>query len=237
MFNNILFFYNKNCIFSKRLKNYLYKNSKNCFSIDNLDPDEKTKKILKLNLNFDYIFCFRNYFILKKNIIEKAKFAAINFHPGTPKYRGIGCINYALYNNEKNYGSTAHLINEKIDNGPIIDVKNFKITKKMNLDDCLKKTHEIMYKQAMQIFKKLNKLNGEKELKTLIKKNKNIKWNKKIKNRKKLDLFYKINLNHSKSKIEKKIKATYIKNFYPYVEVENEYYYLLKKSDLFIKKK
>ena len=116
MFSNILFFYNKNCIFSKRLKNFLYKNSKNCFSIDNLDPDKKTKKILKLNLNFDYIFSFRNYYILKKNIIEKAKFAAINFHPGTPKYRGIGCINYALYNNEKNFGSTAHLINEKIDN-------------------------------------------------------------------------------------------------------------------------
>lgn len=176
------------------------------------------------------------FFILKKNIIDKAKFAAINFHPGTPKYRGIGCINYALYNNEKNYGSTAHLINEKIDSGSIIDVKNFKITKKMNLDNCLKKTHKIMYKQAMQILKKLKKSNGEKELKTLIKKNKNIKWSKKIKNRKNLDLFYNINLSYSKSKIEKKIKATYIKNFYPFVEVENERYYLVKKRDLILKK-
>ena len=35
---------------------------------------------------------------------------------------------------------------------------------------------------------------------------------------------------------EKKIKATYIKNFYPFVEVENERYYLVKKRDLILKK-
>lgn len=66
MFNNIIFFYNKNCILSKRLKSYLNKNSKKCFSIDNLDQEKKTKKILTLNLNFDYIFSFRNFFYIEK---------------------------------------------------------------------------------------------------------------------------------------------------------------------------
>ena len=49
---------------------------------------------------------------------------AINFHPGPPEYRGVGCVNYAFFDNVKSYGCTAHRINQKIDNGPIIDVKD-----------------------------------------------------------------------------------------------------------------
>ncbi len=45
----------------------------------------------------DYIFCFRSMFILPKSLINKAKIAAINFHPGSPEYPGSGCLNYALY--------------------------------------------------------------------------------------------------------------------------------------------
>ena len=55
--------------------------------------------------------------IIKKNLINNCKIAAINFHPGPPEYRGIGCLNFALYNNEKFYGCTSHIMNEKIDDG------------------------------------------------------------------------------------------------------------------------
>ena len=60
-------------------------------------------------------------------LLKKVNKAAINFHPGPPEYRGTGCVNYALYENSKFYGCTAHLINEKVDNGKIIDVKKFNI--------------------------------------------------------------------------------------------------------------
>ena len=71
------------------------------------------------------IFSFRSFYILKKEFLKKCKKVAINFHPGTPDYRGIGCINFAL-NNEKYYGCTAHIINQKIDNGKIWVLKDLK---------------------------------------------------------------------------------------------------------------
>ena len=57
----------------------------------------------------------------------------INFHPGPPERRGIGCTNYAIYEKSKNYGVTLHEINEKIDSGNILKVKRFKINFKYRL--------------------------------------------------------------------------------------------------------
>ena len=57
-----------------------------------------TKKVnINKKIKFDYIFVLRSHFILKKKLINQAKYAAINFHPGPPRYRGIGCVNYAIY--------------------------------------------------------------------------------------------------------------------------------------------
>ena len=76
---------------------------------------ERNKKysLTKLkNKKFDFIISYRSSMILKNRDISIANIAAINLHPGPPKYRGIGCLNYALYNNEKKYGFTIHLINK-----------------------------------------------------------------------------------------------------------------------------
>ena len=94
--------------------------------------NEKITK--KLKSQYDYIFTFRSYLILKNNTIKKAKIAAINFHPGPPKYRGVGCANYAIYEKSKFYGVTAHLIAPQIDSGKIIDITKFEISEKISLD-------------------------------------------------------------------------------------------------------
>ena len=75
--------------------------------------DEKITKKIK-NWKGDYIFSFRSLLILPDSIIKNAKVAAINFHPGPPKYRGVGCLNYALYNEENYYGVTALLMKKKL---------------------------------------------------------------------------------------------------------------------------
>ena len=36
----------------------------------------------------DYILCFRSLFFLPKGLLEKARVAAINFHPAPPEYPG-----------------------------------------------------------------------------------------------------------------------------------------------------
>ena len=123
---NILYFGRKSDKYSIKLYEVLIRNS----NVNVIWSNGKKNKIdFKLNKKIDFIICFRSHYLLKKKHIKLAKIAAINFHPGTPKYRGIGCINLALLKKEKIYGSTAHLMNTQIDNGKIIDVKYFKVKK------------------------------------------------------------------------------------------------------------
>ena len=206
MFDNILYFHRDNCKHSQKIKLLLKKKSKKLFCI----VSKKNKENLDLskikNIEFDYIFSFRSFFILKKNILKKVRYASINFHPGTPKYRGIGCINFALYRNEKKYGSTAHIMDERIDAGKIIDVRYFVIKKNDTLTKCLSKTYSIMYNQAIFIISELIK--NKDKLDILKKKNNKVKWSKKLYTRKELNKLYVINLNCSDKIIKKKIRAT-----------------------------
>ncbi|MGO9016310.1 MAG: formyltransferase family protein [Dissulfurispiraceae bacterium] len=77
--------------------------------------------------NFDYIISYISPWIVPGQVLGNAKIAAINLHPGPPEYPGIGCTNFALYNNEKDFGITVHHMNEKVDTGRIIMVKRFPI--------------------------------------------------------------------------------------------------------------
>ena len=214
MLGNVLFFGRKDCVYTKKIKSFLKKKSKNFYYLQSSFFGEKIN-ISKFNkINFDYIFCFRSFYILKKEFLKKCNKAAINFHPGTPKYRGIGCVNFALLNNEKYYGCTAHIINQKIDSGKILNVKKFKVKINDNVQSCLKKTYKLMFKQAKITINLL--LKNENNLARLIKKNKKIKWSKKITTKKDLEKIYLINKNISKKDFSKQIRATKTKFFKPY---------------------
>ena len=49
----------------------------------------------------DFIISYLSRWVLQRSILRRAQIAAINFHPASPQYPGIGCNNFALYNNEK----------------------------------------------------------------------------------------------------------------------------------------
>ena len=120
MINSVLFFGRTDCKYSLKIKNFLIKKIKKVDVV--ISDKEKKININKyLKKNYDFIFCFRSKFILKKKLLKKSTFP-INFHPSLPKYRGVGGANYALYNNDKFFGYTIHLMNKKIDNGFTINV-------------------------------------------------------------------------------------------------------------------
>ncbi len=224
MLGNVLFFGRKDCIYSNKLKSFLKQKSKNFYYIQSSFSGEKIRISKFKKIKLDYIFSFRSFYILKKEFLKKCKKAAINFHPGTPDYRGIGCINFALLNNEKYYGCTAHIINQKIDNGKILSVKRFKIRNNDNVQSCLEKTYKLMFKQAKDIIKILNK--NEHNLMKLIEKNKKIKWSKILKTKKDLEKIYLINKNISKKNLLRRIKSTKTKFFKPYVSLHGKKFFL-----------
>lgn len=207
---NILYFGRKSDKYSIKLYEVLIRNS----NVNVIWSNGKKNKIdFKLNKKIDFIICFRSHYLLKKKHIKLAKIAAINFHPGTPKYRGIGCINLALLKKEKIYGSTAHLMNTQIDNGKIIDVKYFKVKKNENLSDLLDRTHISMFNQSKKILNLIIK--NPHALKYLIKKNNHIKWSKNFMNRKKLNDLYKIDLKKKNLDIDNIIRSLNYKHYKP----------------------
>ena len=225
MIESILYFGRSNCNYSNNLKKFLKKKSKKFYFIKSNKMYEKIplKKILRNQ--YSYIICFRSYYILKKNLIRKATHAAINIHPSPPKYRGPGGVNYALYNNEKFFGTTCHIINEKIDSGKILDFKKIKILKKDTVETLLKKTSLASITQAKRILTLLFK--DENNLKVMIKMNKKIKWSKKINKLKNLNNFYEIDINSTKKQLKKKLKATNTKKFKPFIKLHNKKFYFI----------
>ena len=212
----VLFMGRNNCSYSNRIKRLLEKSSKKFYYFESSRIGEKiNKKYLKLN--YDYIFCFRSLYILKNNILKKVNKAAINFHPGPPEYRGTGCVNYALYENSKFYGCTAHLINVKVDSGKIIDVKKFNINKKNSMSEVLAKTYETMSSLAISTIKNIKK--NPDFVENQILKNKDMKWSNKIRKLKDLNNFYQINKNIKKNDFFKKIRATDTPKFKPYIKL------------------
>tara|TARA_S200000501_G_scaffold276234_1_gene260091 strand:+ start:140 stop:1348 length:1209 start_codon:yes stop_codon:yes gene_type:complete len=185
----------------------------------------------KINLknlkSCDYIFCFRSYLILKKSTLQKAKIAAINFHPSTPQYRGVGGVNYAVYNKSKYFGVTAHLMDEKIDHGKIFDVVKFKMDNKYSIQNLLEKTHFEQFKQASRIIKNISLQDNYLSHKLHMNK---FKWSKKISNLKKLNEFYKIKKTDTKNMIQKKINSTVYKNYLPYILINGKKFILEKKN-------
>jgi len=70
----------------------------------------------------DILLSVNYLFIIDNHMINHPKFFAVNFHGSLlPKYRGRTPHVWAIINNEKYTGVTAHLINEKVDDGDIID--------------------------------------------------------------------------------------------------------------------
>ncbi|MDP6785659.1 MAG: formyltransferase family protein [Rhodospirillales bacterium] len=73
----------------------------------------------------DYVISYLSPFIIPQALLQRARKAAINFHPGPPEYPGIGCTNFAIYNEETTFGVTCHHMAAAVDTGPIVAVRRF----------------------------------------------------------------------------------------------------------------
>ena len=115
-------------------------------------------------------------------------------------------------------------MNASIDSGKIIDFKKFKISSKESLEKNLYKTHKHSYKSCIKLLNLiyLNKLN----LKKMIDVNNKYKWSNIIGTKKNLDKFYVIKIGTNKKNLEKKIRATLIGSFKPYIKIHNKRFYL-----------
>ena len=215
------FFFEKIISFLKKKKirfiyRYLEKFSKKTELVNFL----KTK-------NYDYLISYRNPLILDNKILGFAKKLNINFHPAPPRYRGVGGYNRAILNSDREFGATAHLMTSKIDDGLIIDLISFKISKKINLDELILKTRKLQYLQIIKLLRQIIDKNLNLELIKKRNTKKSYKWSKKIFYLKDLEKLYKIDVKKiKKNNIDKYIRSTLTENFRPEILVGNNRFVL-----------
>lgn len=152
------------------------------------------------NWRGDYLLSFLSPWIIPEEVLEQAEIFSLNFHPGSPKYPGISCYNFALYNNEKEYGVTCHEMVGKIDSGNIIKTLKFPINENETVLTLKKKARKYLLDLFKEIIEQIEK--GY----TLTFSNE--KWKSGPYTKKDLQAICKINLDMQKSEIFRRIKAT-----------------------------
>ncbi len=220
----VLFFGRKDCIKSKKIAKKLESFN---FNVTYFKSEKRKESLPNYVLNWkgDYIICFRSLSILPKKLLKKAYIAAINFHPAPPEYPGSGCINFALYDEVTKYGVTAHIMNSKVDNGDILEVKRFKINMNNNLQEVLSKTHDELFKLCYSFIRALS-LKGKKHIIEKKQLFKNEKWRGSAKKIKELDRLQSIDVKASKKEIKKIIRATYTEKYPPKIKLHGYKFYL-----------
>lgn len=214
---SILFFGRKGCEHTRRgvelleLLNFNYQ----------LEISKKRGELLSENIHWwrgDYIVCFRSHFILPDSLLRRAKVAAINFHPGPPEYPGSGCINWALYEDAKEYGATAHLMVQEVDSGPIIECRRFPVLPKDNVSSLLARTHaktfDLMIDTLTGIF-----FGGLDFLNEKMDAAKNEIWSKRKKTIKALDDLQHVSTDSTEEELKRIVRATHSPGFPPYIEL------------------
>lgn len=122
------------------LKNYAKRYSIDYLKHRNINSDKFVTTIEKYNCDLFVSMSFDQIF--KTKIINLAKYNTINCHAGKlPFYRGRNILNWALINDEKEFGITVHYVDDGIDTGDIILQKNFQISDQDNYKTLLERAY------------------------------------------------------------------------------------------------
>lgn len=171
-----------------------------------------------LNWEGDLLISFISSWVLPANLLNKASIGAINFHPGSPAYPGIGCTNFAIYNGEKEYGVTAHYMKPVVDTGDIIAVRKFDIEEADTVFSVTQRCYQLieqLFFELMDCILQGNPLPTTGET-----------WKRKPYTRKQLDELCHIKPDMPEEEVEKRIRATTYKTPWAFTKIGNRIFKL-----------
>jgi methionyl-tRNA formyltransferase len=205
----VLLLAKKDNVFAERAADEIRKNFPSHLIFFGTRHDKLPEEVL--NWEGDLLISFISSWVLPARLLEKSAFAAINFHPGSPEYPGIGCTNFAIYNGEKEYGVTAHYMKTIVDTGDIIAVKRFEIKEEDTVYTVTQKCYQLI---EQLFFELMDCILQGKPLPTT-----NEKWLRKPFTRKQLDELCHIRPEMTEEEIEKRIKATTYKGSWAFTKI------------------
>ena len=109
---------------------------------------EEAKTDLLVSMSFNQIF--------RRSLLDLPRLAAINCHAGKlPFYRGRNILNWALINDEREFGVTVHHIDEGVDTGDIIVQETLPISDEDDYGTLLERAYpkcaELVQRAVVQI--------------------------------------------------------------------------------------
>src|SRR5690606_33502142 len=72
----------------------------------------------------DILVCFNTGIIVPRDVLSRYR-SAFNFHAASPDFPGRDPHHWAIYRGAKRFGVTAHIMTEKVDDGPIVSTASF----------------------------------------------------------------------------------------------------------------
>jgi methionyl-tRNA formyltransferase len=160
----------------------------------------------------EYIVSYLSRWVVPDKLLKRARKAAINFHPASPEYPGIGCNNFALYENASEYGVTCHHMAPKVDTGKIIAVRRFPVYPEDDVAALLKRTYE----NQIALFFEIAALMAQgKDLPTSEE-----TWTRPPFTRKQFNELFRITPELSREEIARRVRAVSYEPFQPYIEIQ-----------------
>ena len=205
----ILFLRKKDNQYAQRAEDFIRKNFQQPMIFAGGRKDKLPAEVL--NWKGDLMVSFISSWIYPGSLLSNATFAAINFHPGSPEYPGIGCTNFAIYNGEKEYGVTCHHMTTGVDSGKIIAVKRFPVA----ANDSVYKVTQHCYKLIEEMFYEI--LDGILQGRPLPESHE--QWKRKPYTRKQLDELCHISQEMTEEEINRRIRATTYKTPWAFTKI------------------
>lgn len=100
----------------------------------------------------DLVISFLFWKKIRKPLIELPKIGCFNFHPAPlPKFRGRRGYNFAILEDETEYGASCHWVTDQFDEGALVEVRRFPIAPRETAFSLEQKTMRVM----LEMFKDL----------------------------------------------------------------------------------
>ena len=166
----------------------------------------------------DLLISYLAQWIIPAGLLAKAKYAAINFHPGPPEYPGIGCTNFAIYNGEKEFGVTCHHMIAMVDSGSMVAVRRFPVF----ATDTVYSVTQRCYNEILHLFFEL--MSSILVGKALPESSET--WKRKPYTRKQLNQLCELSADMDKAEIDRRVRATtYGNKVWAYMKEEGDMSY------------
>jgi len=162
----------------------------------------------------DYLFSYLSQWIIPQHLLDAARIAALNWHPGPPEYPGIGCTNFAIYDMVDTFGITCHHMLAKVDTGKLVEVLKFPILKQETVYSLTQKCYSHILISYMQV---LDRIAQGQPLPILTE-----TWKRKPFTRKQLNNLCQLDKSMSDEEISRRIRATKYDRHWAYFMVDGQ---------------